>query len=149
MLTGPVGSGKSFVAASVSRQLKKTSATNKVATFYCKDDNVHNKAPVVLRGLLLQLASQVPDVCAHLTSLWTEKVENRKDPGTELFRTIESLKEIFKKIVSFICPDDVNVYLVVDGLDGLDESLVLTTMSSGKSMPRESSSKQCRSPTRH
>lgn len=64
VLTGPVGTGKTFVAASVARQLQHAFVQDVVATFYCVDDGVHNNAPAILRGLLHQLASQIPQVLA-------------------------------------------------------------------------------------
>lgn len=115
--TGAAGTGKTFMALGLARELRHARPDCVVATFFCQEDGRHDDARALLRGVLHQLASEIPQICWYLTNLWEEKINAGKDADTELFSSFQRLSAIFKHVIRHLCPKELELFIILDALN--------------------------------
>ncbi|KAI1115874.1 hypothetical protein F5Y14DRAFT_409581 [Nemania sp. NC0429] len=114
-LYGNPGTGKSTMAIFITEELSKYFAatdSKTLAYFFCDSGSTkQNSATAVIRGLLLQLVQQKPQLLDYLLPRYQER-------GEKLFQSFDALWDIFMAIVG----DEASgqKYVVIDALDECD-----------------------------
>jgi ankyrin repeat protein len=124
-LNGDPGRGKTMLAISVlksiSERIKASSSGPNVllAYFFCDNkDKRRNNSIAVLRGLIYQLLHARPDLSSQFRALFSKE-------GDQLFNSPTALHSLWRTLKDFFSSPSIHrVYIVIDGLDELDEESV-------------------------
>ncbi|KAI1212174.1 uncharacterized protein F4807DRAFT_361418 [Annulohypoxylon truncatum] len=106
-LTGIPGCGKTILASSVIKDLKKTHSNNLVYFYFDIRDPYQRNHNDMLRSLVMQLYRKETEARGHLDSLYSACEDGQKHP------TLESLRIAFQKMVQQIG----EVWIILDALD--------------------------------
>ncbi|WYZ35532.1 hypothetical protein EsH8_X_000179 [Colletotrichum jinshuiense] len=122
-LHGNPGTGKSTTAIFLTEELSKTFATTDwktLAYFFCDSGfDTRKTATSIVRGLLLQLVQQHPQLLDHVIPKYNER-------GTKLFNSFDALWTVFMNVAA---DKSTGVkYCVIDALDECDRESQVTLL---------------------
>jgi hypothetical protein len=136
---GNPGCGKSVLASSIVDYLKEAEKETKKPVFYffCKNDNVDkNSSLAILRSLLSQLLLWAPGLVAHVEESFHKSGKTQIDSFYSLLPGF--LTCLANAQTEFVAKggddsnDEIHGYIVIDGIDECDESVVADLCSAIK-----------------